>query len=175
MRGAFGRFAVSLASKLLSLAGCIGVGGDWKSLTGVGDGRGASIGAGGGGVGSLGVSNGVPGVGWESMAESMAGAGVITCSLGACNGVEIGGGATGRTCGGVAAVSIAVAMRCICGRRSCVCSYSLESTISRSSSSSSRTYWKVESWNIRCQLASLKFGRSFAEAGTVANQSSNTM
>ena len=110
MRGAFGRFAVSLASKLLSLAGCIGVGGDWKSLTGVGDGRGASIGAGGGGVGSLGVSNGVLGVGWESMAGS--GAGVITCSLGACNGVDNGGGATGRTCGGVA-VSIAVATRCI--------------------------------------------------------------
>ena len=114
MRGASGRFADSLISKLLSLAGCIGVGGDWKSLTGVGDGRGASIGAGGGGVGSLGVSNGVLGVAWESMA----GAGVITCSLGACNGVEIGGGATGRTCGGVA-VSIAVSTRCICERRSC--------------------------------------------------------
>ena len=109
MRGAFGRFAVSLASKLLSsLAGCIGVGGDWKSLTGVGDGRGASIGAGGGGVGSLGVSNGVLGKGcWESMAGA---AGVITCSLGAC--VDNGGGATGRACGGVA-VSIAVATRCI--------------------------------------------------------------
>ena len=56
MRATFGRFTLSLASKLLSLAGCNGVGGDWKSLTGVG------------------------------IIFSLIGA--VTCSLGACNGVD---------------------------------------------------------------------------------------
>ena len=41
-------------------------------------------------------------------------------------------------------------------------------------SSSSNTYWYVESRNIRFQHLALKFGNSSVEAGTMSTQSSKT-
>ena len=70
-----------LQAHLLSLIGQIGVGGDWKSLMGVGVASWTWIGAEGCGVASLGVSNGV-----ARGADAAAGNEVATCSLGDCNG-----------------------------------------------------------------------------------------
>ena len=100
-----------LDSKLHSLADCFGVSGVWKWLTGVGGGRGASVGADGCEIGSLGVNNGLVGC---DCARTATGAGVASFSLGVYDGVDKnGGGATsGSTCGGVV-VSIRDATRCV--------------------------------------------------------------
>ena len=64
------------------------------------------------GVASLGGNNGVGGG-----KDTTAGIGVDICSVGGCNGIDSGGGATGSTCGGVEA-SIVDTTRCIWERRS---------------------------------------------------------
>ena len=87
---AFGMIGCSLTSLLLSLTERTGVGDDGKSLTGVG--IRVSIYVEGCGVAPLGVRNGVAGGG-----GTMTGGGVAICSVGGCNGVDSGGGATWRT------------------------------------------------------------------------------